>query len=184
MDCCDVFYCFPAWPLQSHFSEASDVYSFGIVLWEIYTRRVSAYCSCFAGFIFLHSHVCVKRVHVKLTDSQIIARVANDQLRPEVPVYCPWGQLMQACWAESARSRPGFRRVVDSLHRTYSREREVLTQRTGKSTPGVPISGAEQEARSESGENRRRNYGCAGGGGDWHDDDGDSDESLAIGASF
>jgi len=45
-------------------SKSSDVYAFGIVLWELATR---------------------KEVHAGLSAAQIIAKVANEGLRPPVP---------------------------------------------------------------------------------------------------
>jgi Protein tyrosine and serine/threonine kinase len=42
---------------------------------------------------------------------QIIARVANDGLRPKIPRGCPWRDVMISCWHEDPASRPAFSEV-------------------------------------------------------------------------
>lgn len=77
-------------------SKYSDVYGFGIVLWELATRR---------------------EVYEGLESTQIIAMVANDHLRPEVPNGCPWNDVMVKCWREVPNERPQFEEIVKELNR-------------------------------------------------------------------
>ena len=77
-------------------SKYSDVYGFGIVLWELATRR---------------------EVYEGLESTQIIAMVANDHLRPEIPEGCPLNDLMVKCWAENPNQRPHFDQIVKELNK-------------------------------------------------------------------
>ena len=63
----------------AHSSKDSDVYAFGIVLWEVFTRA---------------------EVYEGLSAAQIIAKVANEGLRPKVPRDCPWASIMTECWRQ------------------------------------------------------------------------------------
>ena len=74
----------------------SDVYSFGIILWELATRE---------------------EVYQGLETTQIIAKVAKENLRPPVPMDCPWKDLMVRCWAEHPQERLQFRDIIDELNR-------------------------------------------------------------------
>jgi len=75
-------------------SKYSDVYGFGIVLWELAT---------------------CEEVYRGLETTQIIAQVANDHLRPPVPPDCPWKDVMVKCWAENPFDRLDFDGVVKEL---------------------------------------------------------------------
>merc|ERR1712048_32361 len=75
-------------------SKKSDVYGYGIILWELWTRQ---------------------EVYQGLESTQIIALVANEGLRPPVPEDCPWSDLMVECWAENPQDRPGFDEIVVEL---------------------------------------------------------------------
>ena len=77
-------------------SKYSDVYSFAIVLWELATRE---------------------EVYLGLETTQIIARVAGDQLRPEIPQDCLWKDIMIQCWNEVPSKRPTFDKIVVYLDR-------------------------------------------------------------------
>jgi serine/threonine protein kinase len=77
-------------------SKYSDVYGYGIILWEMGTR---------------------KEVYEGLESTQIIAMVANEGLRPPVPEDCPWKDVMVKCWAENPQDRLGFNKVVVELNR-------------------------------------------------------------------
>jgi serine/threonine protein kinase len=77
-------------------SKFSDVYGFGIILWELATRR---------------------EVYEELESTQIIAMVANDRLRPDIPAGCPWNALMVKCWMEEPLERPTFDEIVKELNR-------------------------------------------------------------------
>jgi serine/threonine protein kinase len=84
---------------NAHFSKDSDVYAFGILLWEVYTRL---------------------EVHDRLSAAQIIAKVAHEGLRPPVPRNCPWADLMTSCWEQNNRMRPGFNKILTELSAMYS----------------------------------------------------------------
>lgn len=84
---------------NAHFSKQSDVYAYGIVLWEIFTRQ---------------------EVYEGLSAAQIIAKVAHEELRPNVPRECPWAQVMTACWSRNANERPDFTSVIQTLNRIHS----------------------------------------------------------------
>jgi len=77
-------------------SKKSDVYGFGIILWELATRQ---------------------EVYRHLEQTQIIARVANDNLRPDPPKNHPLNSLMTQCWSENPKDRPSFEDIVAELNK-------------------------------------------------------------------
>ena len=93
---------------------ASDVYSVGIILWELWAKR-----RVYTGFRNLEENTVwdedtkQQRVDVKL----VAKRMASGGQRPELPADCPvlWSLLMQACWEAAIDARPTFPQVLAVL---------------------------------------------------------------------
>ncbi|CAJ2659177.1 unnamed protein product [Trifolium pratense] len=77
-------------------SEKVDVFSFGIVLWEILTGE-EPYANMHYG--------------------AIIGGIVNNTLRPTIPGYCDleWRTLMEQCWAPNPAVRPSFTEIARRL---------------------------------------------------------------------
>jgi len=73
--------------LKGVFSRKTDVFGFGIFLFELFTGR-----DVYPG------------VHL----SDVASQVANDRLRPRIPGFVPssLAKLMQDCWSHDERARP------------------------------------------------------------------------------
>ncbi|KAL6622549.1 hypothetical protein ACP70R_032428 [Stipagrostis hirtigluma subsp. patula] len=81
---------------SSRVSEKVDVFSFGIVLWEILTGE-EPYANMHCG--------------------AIIGGIVNNTLRPRIPENCDpeWRKLMEQCWSANPDARPSFTEVTDRL---------------------------------------------------------------------
>lgn len=81
---------------SSKVSEKVDVFSFGIVLWEILTGE-EPYATMHYG--------------------AIIGGIVNNTLRPTIPSYCDaeWRTLMDECWAPNPAARPSFTEIASRL---------------------------------------------------------------------
>lgn len=81
---------------SSRVSEKVDVFSFGIVLWEILTGE-EPYANMHCG--------------------AIIGGIVNNSLRPQIPETCDpeWRKLMEQCWSANPDVRPSFTEVTDRL---------------------------------------------------------------------
>ncbi|XP_057795208.1 uncharacterized protein LOC131011416 [Salvia miltiorrhiza] len=77
-------------------SEKVDVFSFGIVLWEILTGE-EPYANMHYG--------------------AIIGGIVNNTLRPTIPSHCDseWRRLMEQCWAPNPSLRPSFTEIASRL---------------------------------------------------------------------
>lgn len=80
------------------YDESADVYSFGIVLWELLTQE--------DPFPEIESF------------SAMIDTVVGDQRRPDIPEKCPakLKGLIEVCWSPDASARPTFAEIIPQFN--------------------------------------------------------------------
>ena len=112
-------------PIEEH-TISEDVYSFGILLWELFSGQ-DAYNN--------------------LSDRDAIDNIING-FRPSKPFNCPlivW-KLMESCWISDIHQRPSFTSLLRVLNQSPDR---ILTY-SGNNTNGIELTSGLSEKRIEN----------------------------------
>lgn len=90
-------WCAPEVMKKKPYTEKADVYSYGVMLWELLTRKLP-----FDNYTFQHQ-----------VEDDVIAGI-----RPPIPESCAYpvfADLIRACWHDDPNKRPEFTEVIEQL---------------------------------------------------------------------
>lgn len=110
-------HCAPEIYFGKLFTENSDLYSFGMILWEMVTR-------CMKGkYEYPYSESSEIVFHF-----QIIVQAAKKNIRPTLPKDCPLQivELIQCCWHKESNERTSVLEVfqqVKQMEETYKKNK-------------------------------------------------------------
>eukprot|EP00883_Tetradesmus_obliquus_P005433 jgi/Sobl393_1/1585/SZX64196.1 len=130
--------------LTGRMTTATDVYSFGLMMWELFTSQ---------------------RVFEEgLSIGQIFYMIAYQNWRPTVPANCPPGyaELMTACWHQDPEQRPTVPVLLRSLQKLYVAEKQRLAAERQLAAAGAA---GPSRVSLESDRSRAADGDSAGGGG-------------------
>ena len=102
------------------YGERADIFSFGVVLWELLTGLVP---------------------YSDMTPLQAAVGVVQKGLRPPIPPSCPppLADIMRLCWQRDPVVRPPFEALkvkMEELYEVYRQQEEDLSKRDGGSGKG------------------------------------------------
>eukprot|EP01130_Rhizamoeba_saxonica_P000239 TRINITY_DN10220_c0_g1_i1.p1 TRINITY_DN10220_c0_g1~~TRINITY_DN10220_c0_g1_i1.p1 ORF type:complete len:610 (+),score=122.23 TRINITY_DN10220_c0_g1_i1:30-1859(+) len=98
----------------NNFTTKSDVYSMGIIIWEMINRYLNGkYTAPFSNLGNIRY------------DYQIIHQAATNDLRPTIPELCPdvLRDLIEQCWASESELRPSCTTLIEKLHQIKNSKR-------------------------------------------------------------
>ena len=109
---------------EKQYTRAIDVYSFGIMLAEIWNQRVPFNDEDFDSVVGLSQlSLLLLSTHRRcfFTHSTAFAMQIVNGLRPTVDRDCPREllTLMERCWSDSPKERPSFSHLVPQLETLY-----------------------------------------------------------------
>jgi len=99
-------YTAPEMYYSKHYTPKSDIYSLGIIIWEIVTCLLTG----------KHQKPYSEYTEIK-HDYQIIFQVAQFKKRPTISPLCPkpFEEIIEQCWAHDGNSRPTAAGLLESL---------------------------------------------------------------------
>ncbi|KAF6251427.1 kinase-like domain-containing protein [Scenedesmus sp. NREL 46B-D3] len=138
---------------SGHLSPAADVYSFAIMMWEVF---------------------CNRQAYQGLHYGAVVERVVIQKQRPPIPDDMPdeYSLLMSSCWDAEPNNRPSFSQIATCLELmidNLTNEAGRLDDADGDMVQGSGIAAAAMEAAAPAG------FAAAGGGGS-------SDQVAAVGS--
>uniref|UniRef100_A0A6B2LBN8 Protein kinase domain-containing protein n=1 Tax=Arcella intermedia TaxID=1963864 RepID=A0A6B2LBN8_9EUKA len=103
---------------RDHYSYKADVYSFGICLWEMNTR---------------------KRPYSNLKPYQVVIAVATDGLRPDIEGSIPsyFEKLIRVCWNDVPAERPDFPKLREMFEEVKCPEPKYSNPTYTKAAPDL-----------------------------------------------
>jgi len=106
-----------------NYSEKADCYSFGMVLYEIFEKKLP--------------------FHEEMWDSKVEEHIIAG-FRPEIPESCPqiFANIIKACWASNPEDRPTFTQILLTITDPHDKKAANTSNvaSTSSSSPDTPFS--------------------------------------------
>ncbi|KAI6235335.1 hypothetical protein M3Y95_00040600 [Aphelenchoides besseyi] len=103
--------------VSGYHSKKTDVWSFGILIWELVTNRIP---------------------HQEL-GAVTIAAIGFEKITPKIPDDCPkyLSSIMRCCWNLEPKDRPNFKQIIEMLHHAQKEVSDVKQTNNRESLRGI-----------------------------------------------